>query len=256
MKVSIIGSGNVGTVLGRKIKAAGHQLLQVYSRDPDHAKILATELQCSSVNRWREITSEADIYLVAVVDAALPEAAKMIGTKKGLVLHTAGSVSIEVLKTVSLNYGVLYPLQSLKKEKTNYADIPLLVDGNTADDCCMVEDFARSFSNLIQKADDAYRLKLHVAAVFVNNFTNHFFTLAADYCSQEQVNFSLLQPLIEETANRLRDHDPGEVQTGPAARNDQLTINKHLELLHQYPALERIYEFMTERIQRYRSESI
>ncbi|MES2773678.1 MAG: Rossmann-like and DUF2520 domain-containing protein [Bacteroidota bacterium] len=248
MKVSIIGSGNAATVLGRKIKAARHQVLQVYSRNMHHAEKLAEELQCSATDAWSAITLEADIYLVALSDAAIPEAAAMLRPKKGLVLHTAGSVSMEVLKGTSVNYGVLYPLQSLRKEKKEYENIPLLVDGNTADDLCLAEDFATTLSNQVQKADDAYRLKLHVAAVLVNNFTNHLYSLAATFCDQEQVRFGLLQPLIEETATRLKEYDPRAVQTGPAVRNDQPTIDRHLQLLAAYPDLQKVYEVITESI--------
>ena len=248
MKVSIIGSGNAATVLGRQIKAAGHNVLQVYSRNIYHAKFLADELQCRATDDWESIVTDADIYLVALSDAAIPEAAIMLGLKKGLVLHTAGSVSIEALKNCSVNYGVLYPLQSLRKEKMDYENIPLLVDGNTADDLCLIEDFAGTISKQVQKADDAYRLKIHVAAVLVNNFTNHLYSLAAEYCEQEQVSFDLLKPLIEETTDRLKDHDPRLVQTGPAVRNDQPTIERHLQMLAAYPALKKVYELMTESI--------
>jgi predicted short-subunit dehydrogenase-like oxidoreductase (DUF2520 family) len=248
MKVSIIGSGNVATVLGRKIKTAGHLLLQVYSRNLVHAKILADELQCDAVDDWQMITNTADIYLIALSDSAIGEATEKLAFKKGLVVHTAGSVSIEVLKNCSANYGVMYPLQSLRKEKSDYENIPLLVDGNTADDLCLIEDFAASITTQVQKANDEYRLKLHVAAVFVNNFTNHLYSLAANYCEQEQVAFSLLKPLIEETALRLKEHDPRNVQTGPAARNDEPTIEKHLQLLANYPQLQTIYEMMTKSI--------
>lgn len=250
MKVSIIGSGNVAMVLGRKIKAAGHEILQVYSRNLKDAKILADELQCDAVNDWHMITDTATIYLIALSDAAIGEAAEKMAIKKALVVHTAGSVSIDILKNCSANYGVLYPLQSLRKEKTGYENIPLLVDGNTADDLCLIEDFAATISKQVQKANDDYRLKLHVAAVFANNFTNHLYSLAAKYCEQEQVAFSLLQPLIEETARRLKDNHPRLMQTGPAARNDQPTIENHLLLLAKYPHLQTIYEMMTKSIQR------
>ena len=248
MKVSIIGSGNAATVLGRQIKAAGHNVLQVYSRNIYHAKFLADELQSRATDDWESIVTDADIYLVALSDAAIPEAAIMLGLKKGLVLHTAGSVSIEALKNCSVNYGVLYPLQSLRKEKMDYENIPLLVDGNTADDLCLIEDFAGTISKQVQKADDAYRLKIHVAAVLVNNFTNHLYSLAAEYCEQEQVSFDLLKPLIDETTDRLKDHDPRLLQTGPAVRNDQPTIERHLQMLAAYPALKKVYEVMTESI--------
>ncbi len=249
MKVSILGSGNVATILGRKIMAAGNTVLQVYSRSLHHAQILAEELHCYAVDDWNMITNDADVYLIALSDAAIGKAAEKIRYKKGLVLHTAGAISIKVLKNSSANYGVLYPLQSLAKDKADYETIPLLIDGNTAHALCLIEDFAASISKQVQKTNDDNRQKLHLAAVFVNNFTNHLYSLAAKYCEQEQVDFSLLQPIIKETALRLNDHDPRKVQTGPASRNDEKTIEKHLQLLASSPQLATIYKLMTRSIQ-------
>ena len=98
------------------------------------------------------------------------------------------------------------------------------------------------------KASDDQRLKLHLAAVIVNNFTNHLYALAADYCDNEQIDFKMLQPLIEETALRLREHLPRDVQTGPAIRKDMITIDKHLRILSEHPALKKIYLQMTDSI--------
>ena len=252
MKIVIIGSGNVATVLGRKIKNAGHHVLQVYSRNLIHATQLASGLNCSPTDDWNTIDPEAEIYLIALQDGAIAEAAKML-VHKGLMLHTAGAVSKEILKTCSANYGVLYPLQSLRKEKKDYQNIPLLIDGNTVDNLTLIEEFAHSISASVQKANDEYRLKLHLGAVFVNNFTNHLYSLTATYCQKENISFKLLKPLIEETATRLQNYDPRLVQTGPAIRNDQETIEKHLQLLVDHPQLKYIYEIMTMSIQQKQS---
>lgn len=249
MKIVIIGSGNVATVLGRKIKTAGHRVLQVYSRNLVNAKQLADELDCTPVNEWQMIYPEAEVYLIALRDEAIFEASDMWIPQKGLVLHTAGAVSKDILKNCSGNYGVLYPLQSLRKEKKNYRHIPLLIDGNTADTLALIEDFAYTISSSVQKANDEYRLKLHLAAVCVSNFTNHLYALSATYCEKENISFNLLKPLIEETAMRLQDYDPRIVQTGPAIRNDQETIEKHLHLLQNYPQLQHIYKIITMSIQ-------
>ena len=112
----------------------------------------------------------------------------------------------------------------------------------------MIENFALTLSSKVSYANDEQRLKLHVAAVIVNNFTNHLYTLAADYCADEGLDFKMLQPLIEETALRLRDHRPADVQTGPAARKDMATLDKHLSILSQHPVLKKIYLRMSDSI--------
>ena len=248
MKVVIIGSGNVATVLGRLIVKNHHQLLQVVSRNAEHAMTLASELHCSMADYQCEIDKNADLYLIAVNDGALYEINNYLHLDKAIVVHTAGSISADVLKHISLNYGVLYPLQSLRKEMETAHEIPLLVDGNSKETVKYIEDFALTISKTVSIANDEERLKLHVAAVIVNNFTNHLYTLAEEFCEKEKVDFKMLVPLIWETANRIAKHSPSSVQTGPALRNDMFTLDKHLRLLINYPKLKYIYLKMTESI--------
>jgi predicted short-subunit dehydrogenase-like oxidoreductase (DUF2520 family) len=248
MRIVIIGSGNVATILGRLIQKAGHEILQVVSRDATHARALAGELQSSYADQDGTIDKNADLYLIAVKDSALYELNKSFNVGNKLVLHTAGSISKDVLQSISTNYGVLYPLQSLRKEMDTTAVIPLLIDGNTNEAIVLIEDFAHSISDSVSVAGDEERLKLHVAAVIVSNFTNHLYALAEQFCVQENVDFKMLVPLIRETADRVAGNSPAAVQTGPALRNDIFTLDKHLRLLNAYPKLKYLYLKFTESI--------
>ena len=164
MRIVIIGSGNVASVLGRLCKQNGHQVLQVISRNANHAKELADELNCAYADYSGDMNSHAELYLVAVADTALFDLNQNFSVGNKLILHTAGSVSKDVLKNVSVNYGVLYPLQSLRKEMQYANDIPMLIDGNTEETITLIEDFAKTLSVNVTKANDEQRLKLHVAA--------------------------------------------------------------------------------------------
>ena len=248
MRVVIVGSGNVATVLGRLIKHAGHEIVQVISRHIEHAKTLGTELQCAWADHSGPLNTNTDLFLIAVKDSALYELNKVFHAGNILVVHTAGSISKDALKDISNNYGVLYPLQSLRKEMDARAGIPLLIDGNTSETIALIEDFARSISNSVCVAGDDERLKLHVAAVIVSNFTNHLYALAEEFCEKENVNFKMLVPLILETAERIETNSPAAVQTGPALRNDVFTLDKHLRLLQAYPKLKYMYLKLTESI--------
>lgn len=248
MQIVIIGSGNVATVLGRLCKQQGHEIVLVMSRNKLHAKILADELHCAYADYNEKLTENAGLYLLAVSDTALYEMDKNFTLGNKLVLHTAGSVSKDVLKTISTNYGVLYPLQSLRKEMKYLAETPFLIDGNTADTITLIEDFARTLSSSISIANDQQRLKLHVSAVLVSNFTNHLYALAESFCIKEQLDYALLGPLIKETAQRAVAFSPAAVQTGPAVRNDVFTIEKHLQILHEYPQIKNLYIRLSESI--------
>ncbi|HVU54912.1 MAG TPA: Rossmann-like and DUF2520 domain-containing protein [Puia sp.] len=249
MQIVIIGSGNVATVLGGKLQEAGHRIAQVFSRQPAHAMRLAEELQCGHVSRWDELYRDADLYLAALSDDALLTLGSEISLPGKLVVHTGGAVPKEVLLKVSPNSGVLYPLQSLRKELRPYTEIPLLVDANLPADLERITDVARSISGQVQAADNDTRLKLHVAAVLVNNFTNHLYVLAEEYCRKEGADFNMLLPLIRETAGRLSKISPRDAQTGPAIRGDESSIKRHLELIGRYKDIKEVYTLITRQIQ-------
>ena len=130
MKVVIIGTGNTASVLGKKIQGAGHEILQVVGRSFEKTNHLASILNCNAAYNPRYINMFADIYIIAVIDAAIPDVARQLRLKNKVVVHTAASVSKDVLSVCSENFGVLYPLQTLIKEATSIPSIPVLIDGN------------------------------------------------------------------------------------------------------------------------------
>ncbi|MBC7873935.1 MAG: DUF2520 domain-containing protein, partial [Ferruginibacter sp.] len=220
MDIVIIGSGNVAAVLGRKFKSAGHTILQIYSRNASAATELAYEWDTESTNYKILINKTADLYLIAVADDAIKDVVDQLKLPGKVVAHTAAAVPKEILKNVSDHYGVFYPLQSLRKEMTSLPDIPVFFDGSDDLSSRTLSNLAHSIAkdNVVQAGDDE-RLKLHVAAVVVSNFVNHLYTLAADYCRKEGLDFKQLLPLIEETASGLHKISPRDAQTGPAIRH-------------------------------------
>ena len=247
MKVVLIGSGNVATVLAHKMIKGGHSIIQVFSRNTGNAQELAAALNATFINDITQLSQAGDIYILAVSDDVLPVLSKEIYLDTKLVVHTTGSASIHMLSSISKNYGVLYPLQSLRKNKLEAA-VPLLIDGSDENILEIIQAFAQSLSPMVEYAGDEQRMKLHVAAVFVSNFVNHLYALSERYCDNEDLPFNVLYPLIEETATRLKDYSPSDMQTGPAARGDEATIAKHIEVLGAYPLLQKIYLELTESI--------
>jgi pyrroline-5-carboxylate reductase len=250
MEIVIIGTGNTATVLGKKLKKAGHRILQVYGRNSSAATTLAYELETESTNSQSIISKQADIYIVAVSDNAIEDVLTKLDLPQKPIVHTAASVPLNTLRPFSTHYGVLYPLQSLKKGVTGSTDIPILIDANDTYTLNLLETLANSISTNVTIANDDVRLKLHLAAVFCNNFVNHIYHLIQNYCVEEGLNFRLLTPLIQETANRLKLYTPAQSQTGPAIRNDVNTISKHLSLLNTHPHLKELYDLLTKSIQK------
>jgi predicted short-subunit dehydrogenase-like oxidoreductase (DUF2520 family) len=249
MKIVIIGSGNVAAVLGRKFKAAGHEILQVLSRNARAASELAYEWDTESANYISLLNPQADVYIMAVSDGAISTIAAELRLPGKVVAHTAASVSKDLLKNVTPHYGVFYPLQTLRKETGVPQEVPIFVEGSDEKAKAILNQLAESISpGDVTIVKEGEREKLHVAAVVVNNFTNHLYVLAEDFCKKEGLNFKELLPLIEETVHRLRISSPVDSQTGPASRNDTTTINKQLGLLEKYPRLLNVYRVLTDSI--------
>lgn len=248
MRVSIIGSGNVAYVLGRLFYANGIDILQVTGRNKKQVNKLAADLNAQKNYTLKEIDKSADLYILCVSDSAIQSVADVLPVKDKIVVHTSGSVAMDVLKNASVKYGVLYPLQSLRKELTYYPDIPFLINGSSNETIKSLRYCVKDFSDKVMVADDETREKLHTAAVIVSNFTNHLYTLTYQFCQKEHIEFSTLIPLIKEVAQRTQFYSPETMQTGPAVRNDNTTIQQHLQMLSPYPRIKKIYEIFSESI--------
>ena len=248
MDIVIIGTGNTATLLGRTLKAAGHRIVQVYGRSSMAASELAYELGTESTTYWNVVNKDAQIFLLAVSDIAIEEIVRELHLSDKTIVHTAGSVSKNVLQNASLHYGIFYPLQSLRKEANYLPEVPIIIDASDPATLQQLENLASTISNTVITANDHQRLQLHLAAVFCNNFVNHLYVLMEEYCRKEGLDFTILLPLIRETTDRLKTMSPASSQTGPAIRKDMATIEKHIELLSGYPQLRNLYMVFTESI--------
>lgn len=251
MKIVIIGTGNVATVLGKKLSAAGHSIIQVYGRHEQAAITLADQLYAAACSSLTGITQEAELYIAAVADSALTEIAAHLRLQHQLIVHTAGAVSIEIFREVSPAYGVFYPFQSIRKEITPLPELPVMVDANTMEAKEQLLCLAKTISPRVSFAGDTARLQYHLCAVFTNNFSNYLNVLAEDFCRKNGLDFNNLLPLFDESARRLHQFSPRQVQTGPAIRRDKHTIQLHMALLKDEPALGGLYRVFSQEIENY-----
>lgn len=251
MEIVILGSGNVATHFAYALKKAEYHIKQVYSRKIDHARYLADGIGAEPIDDLSHITTEADIYLIAVKDEAITEVASALRLGNKILLHTSGSTDMEVLKPFSSSYGVLYPLQTISKDVAlDFTKVPLILEFSDLRVKEEVLNMAFKLSPLIHEYNSQQRRCLHLGAVMACNFSNHLYAIAHDFLKEKKVDFDLLKPLISETAHKILEHDPNEVQTGPAVRNDRDIIHKHLTLLEGHHNWQRIYEFISEDIVR------
>lgn len=248
-KVVIVGAGNVATHLSKAIKNAGFQILQIVSRTENSARALGTLLGVPFTSSEGELNKEADLYIVSVKDDAITEALRTFTPPTdALIVHTAGSVSMEILKDFSANIGIFYPLQTFSKAKdVDFSQIPLYIEANNKDKENELLLFASTFSTRAKLVNSENRAKVHLAAVFACNFTNNLYSIASEILEKAGLTFEDMIPLITETTEKIKSIPPRKAQTGPAIRRDSKVIEKQLNALEGRE--KEIYKLITESIQ-------
>ena len=250
MKIAFIGSGNLATHLSLALKAAGEEIIQVYSRTDAHAKELADKLGCIHTTNLDKIDLNADVYILSVKDDAISQIADSICHKcpHALFVHTAGSVLMDIFKGKANHYGVLYPMQTFSKaRKVYFRPIPCFIEASSNEDLAIIRSLAESISDHVVDCDSEKRKKLHLAAVFACNLTNHCYRLAERVLQEEEIDWKLYLPLIDETARKVSEMSPKDAQTGPMVRYDVNVMNRQLALIPD-ERTRQIYRLMAESI--------
>jgi len=249
MRITLVGSGNVATHLGAGLKNAGHQIVQVWSRHLQNAALLAYHLKAESIDELNNIYEGTDLIIISVKDDAVETVASFITLKNVLVVHTSGAVGIQVLEKYFDSCGVFYPLQTFSKTREiDFLTVPLCIESTDKNSTALLLELARTISNQVNYINSAQRRILHLAAVFACNFPNYLYSVSVGLLKGQQMDFELLKPLILETALKVQQFLPTEMQTGPAVRGDQKTMAIHLELLKQHPKLQKIYRLLSQGI--------
>ncbi len=253
-RITVIGTGNVGSHLARRLVAQNRELLQVVGRNDRTTRELSTELSVPGTTDPDRIDPTADAYLLAVPDAAIAAVARQLAAvlpEGALVLHTSGATPTAPLAAFFDRAGVFYPLQSFNRDQPiDWAQVPILYFTLRPTDEAACAELAAALSSRTARVDDNQRACLHVAAVFANNFTNYLYDIAFRLTTAAKTDFSLLLPLIHRTVDRLDGTTPPlHWQTGPAVRRDTITLERHLAELAPHPAYAELYAELTRLIQ-------
>ena len=251
--IVFIGAGNLATNLAKELYYKGFRIAQIYSRTVEAAQVLAQTVEAEYTTDLSTVINNARLYIVSLKDTAfvelLPEI--ILGKEKGLWVHTAGSIPMNVWEGQIERYGVFYPMQTFSKQrKVDFSDIPIFVESNSAEDTRFLKDIAAVLSERVYEATSEQRKSLHLAAVFTCNFTNHMYTLAADLLEKYELPFEVMLPLIDETARKVHELNTHLAQTGPAIRYDKNVINNHLQMLVDEPQIQELYRLISESIHR------
>jgi predicted short-subunit dehydrogenase-like oxidoreductase (DUF2520 family) len=231
MRVVLIGRGRLATNLLPALQQAGHEVSSINSRTLEN------------------LPEEADVFIIAVKDSALQEVISRAtkGREQQLFVHTAGSMPMSLFEGYTNRYGVFYPMQTFSKELlVSFADIPVFIEGDNA----VLRPLAESITHSVYELSSADRKYLHLSAVFACNFVNHCYALSAELLEKHGIPFSVMLPLIDETARKVHQLHPLEAQTGPAVRYDENVIRMQSSLLADSPSLQEIYNLLSVSIHR------
>lgn len=251
MTFTIIGTGNIAWFFGKRLVAAGHHCKGVFARDTQKAKELAEGLLAGTfgtIEQHQDI--EADVCFIAVSDAAIADIASKLRFSKSVVIHTAGAISINVLNTASDDYGVIWPIYSIKKNSIpSHRNIPLAWEASSNKAKRFINEMTHALSDNIIEAKEEQRKWLHLCAVITNNFINHLWAVNEKIFADNSLPTSVLQPIWQQTYDKIKLGNAHKNQTGPAIRGDKETIDSQVDLLEKYPDIQKIYQAITDSIQ-------
>jgi predicted short-subunit dehydrogenase-like oxidoreductase (DUF2520 family) len=249
MTYTIVGTGNIAWFLSTRMQKAGFRCMGVYGRNKVDATNLASALNAPIIHQLFHIREGlADCCIIAVNDNAVEELASKIPLRKTVMIHTSGSLALDVLPTQ--NSAVIWCIYSiLKKNLPENRDIPVVYEAGSQEAHEVVTKITNSISSIVYKASWYQRQHLHLSAVMSNNFINHLLTVCSEICNQNQIPFNLLQPIINQTFQLSQISNPKESQTGPAKRGDQNTLHRHFLLLEKHPEWQDFYEALSKSIQ-------
>ena len=247
--VCILGSGNVATHLASAFYEAGLKIDCVYSKTLKHARELALKYNALYTCELKDAcVHSTDLIVVSVKDDAIKDLVLELDNTETLIVHTAGSISIEELSKFK-NNGVFYPLQTFSKSKTILLqEVPFLLEANSCENMVLLEELARKITKKVFKIDSESRLKVHLAAVFACNYTNYMWLAAHEILQETNLDFSVFSALLHETLEKAIAMKPYSAQTGPAKRGDLNVIHKHLAVLSNNPELQNLYSLISSSI--------
>ena len=248
MKIALIGAGRVASCMGPRLKEAGHSIVAVYSRTLQNAQELACKVDAPAFDNLEQLPC-ADVYLTMLSDDALLQLAPRIvkTCPDALFLHTAGSVPMEIwIDAGAKRYGVLYAMQTFSKGiNIDWEQVPVFIEGSSLTELESIKKLALDLSPNVTPLSSKGRKKLHIAAVFTCNFSNHMYAISEQLLAEEGIPFSVMLPLVRETARKVETLSPAAAQTGPAVRGDRKVVKEHLELLSEHKEYAELYKLIS-----------
>ncbi len=234
MKLALIGTGNVAFHLSKAFDSKENEFY-LFGQNSKAALDLSKGLQNALHHPDLDFTNiDLDFCFILVSDDAIKQVAEKIKLpQKAILLHSSGSQPLDLLTAYHKKVGIFYPLQTFSKaRKVNFEEVPIGVHSNSLENYKKIEALARAVSPKVYHWDDTTRLRIHLSAVFANNFTNALLTISKSLVP-ENIDTKVIDPLIKETYQKALESLPENSQTGPAKRGDLKVLVAHTSLLKE-----------------------
>ncbi len=250
--IAFIGAGNLAWHLAPELENYGHKVSLVNNKSRKNAIALIDRLYRASYKKNLDFSrSDIDIIIIAVNDNHIEEiASEIIIPEHCCIIHTSGTQSIDILeRSAAMHYGVLYPLQTFTKGvRASFKDTPVFVEGNGEYAYKVLHGLTRNISKQVYKLESEQRSILHLSAVIGSNFSNHMLTIAKSLMDNHDMSFGLMQNVVYSMIQKAFETGPEKGQTGPAVREDLVTMQKHQKMLKSDRDLNKLYTMISNHI--------
>lgn len=257
MQTGFIGAGKVAWHLAPALVQSGNPVVQIISRSLPAARQLADRLGCRYSDRISDLGKEIEVLFLTVPDHAINDILQEIGDFRGIAVHTSGTFSVDCAACLTIRLGGLYPLQTFSIGRpVDMSEVPMFIEGSDPEVVLTIRRLAEGFSDRIWEISGDERKWIHLAAVWAANFSNHMLAQAYRILEARGQSGKLLEPLIRETYEKALQMGPQKAQTGPAIRQDVITVGKHLAMLEDDPEKSELYRMISKSIGFHEQETI
>jgi len=243
-KIGFIGAGTVATALAISLSNRGYQVVAVSSRSADSSKKLAgLIIGCNSCIGGKEVADTAELIFITTPDDVIASVVAKVGWHPGqYVVHCSGADSADILepaREAGALVGVFHPLQTFVIAHQAIDNIPGTTFAIEAEEPMLstLKDIATSLGGNCVAIKSGDKVVYHAAAVFACNYLVTLVKLSTDLWQtfgipREQA-IKALMPLLRGTIDNIDTIGIPHCLTGPIARGDTGTINKHLTALQK-----------------------
>ncbi len=241
MKLGFIGAGTVGAALARKLSDAGYPVAAVSSKNGASAKKLAGTVDGCQPADNQGVADTAELILIATPDDAIAEVARGVGWRRGQgVVHLSGADSVDVLqpaREAGALVGAFHPLQTFAGVAQAVENIPGSTFALEAEEPLLttLKEMAQAVGGHWIELEASQKVLYHAAAVMACNYLVTLMKLSTDLWSDFGVSCEqavrALMPLVRGTLHNIETVGIPACLTGPIARGDTGTVNKHIQAL-------------------------